>query len=67
MKKAATSSARETTGLPTPAVVAVEATRAHVDVWMELEQVTLPVRRAGLDADPGWVPELARVVTFHFG
>jgi len=45
----------------------VEATRSHVDVWMELDQATLPVRMAGLDANPGWVPELARVVTFHFG
>jgi hypothetical protein len=45
----------------------VEATRSHVDVWMELDQATLPVRIAGLDANPGWVPELARVVTFHFG
>jgi hypothetical protein len=44
----------------------VEATRTHVDVRMELDQATLPVRLAGLDATPGWVPELARVVTFHF-
>lgn len=44
----------------------VHATRTHVDVHMALDQVTLPVRLAGLDANPGWVPELARVVTFHF-
>lgn len=44
----------------------VEATRTHVDVRMELDQATLPVRLAGLDATPGWVPELARVVTFYF-
>ena len=44
----------------------VNATRTHVDVHMELDQATLPARLAGLDANPGWVPELARVVTFHF-
>jgi len=44
----------------------VEATRTHVDVHMETGQVTLAVRLAGLDANPGWVPELARVVTFYF-
>ncbi|WP_420129119.1 hypothetical protein, partial [Longimicrobium sp.] len=45
---------------------AVAATRTHVDVHLELDQATLPVRLAGLDANPGWVPELARVVTFYF-
>jgi hypothetical protein len=44
----------------------VDATRTHVDVHMAVDQVTLPVRLAGLDANPGWVPELARVVTFYF-
>jgi hypothetical protein len=44
----------------------VEATRTHVDVRMDMDQATLPVRLSGLDANPGWVPELARVVTFHF-
>lgn len=44
----------------------VQATRTHVDVRMDLDQVTLPVRIAGLDATPGWVPALARVVTFYF-
>jgi hypothetical protein len=44
----------------------VDATRTHVDVHMGVDQVTLPVRLAGLDANPGWVPELARVVTFSF-
>jgi hypothetical protein len=44
----------------------VQTTRSHADVRMGLDQVTLPVRLAGLDASPGWVPELGRVVTFHF-
>jgi hypothetical protein len=41
-------------------------TATHVDVMMRLHQVTTPVRCAGLDTDPGWVPELGRVVKFHF-
>jgi hypothetical protein len=44
----------------------IETTRSHVDVRMELDGVSLPVRLAGLDANPGWVSELARVVTFYF-
>lgn len=44
----------------------IAASRTHVDVRMALDQATLPVRLAGLDANPGWVPELARVVTFYF-
>jgi hypothetical protein len=44
----------------------VYVTATHVDIVMELGQVALPVRRAGLDFDPGWVPELARVVGFRF-
>jgi hypothetical protein len=39
----------------------------HVDLVLPLEQVTVPVRCCGLDANPGWRPELGRVVLFHFG
>ena len=39
---------------------------SHVDLVMEMSQISVPVRLAGLDANPGWVPELGRVVTFHF-
>jgi hypothetical protein len=38
----------------------------HVDVVMGMSQISVPARLAGLDANPGWVPELGRVVTFHF-
>jgi hypothetical protein len=38
----------------------------HVDLVMDLKSVTLDVRMAGLDANPGWVPELGRVITFHY-
>ena len=41
-------------------------TRTHVDVVLRLEDASLPVRLAGLDRDPGWVPELGRVVLLHF-
>ena len=41
-------------------------TPTHVDLVMDLAQATGAVRLAGLDADPGWVPELGRVVKFHF-
>ena len=47
-----------------PARLAVTPT--HVDTWFGLSQVDLTVRRAGLDIDPGWVPWLGRVVTFHY-
>lgn len=40
--------------------------RTHIDIHFRLEQIDLTVRRAGLDRDPGWVPYLQRVVTFHF-
>lgn len=42
------------------------ATRTHVDVVMGLDSVTLPVRLAGLDRDPGWLPDFGRVIKFHF-
>lgn len=44
----------------------VRATGAHVDLHLPLDAATAPVRIAGLDVDPGWVPELGRVVTFHY-
>ena len=43
------------------------ASRTHVDLYMSMEQISLPIRRAGLDCDPSWVPDLARIVLFHFG
>ena len=44
----------------------VYCTATHVDVVLSMEQIDLAVRRAGLDATPGWVRDLARVVTIHF-
>ena len=41
-------------------------TRSHVDLVMRMEQISVTARIAGLDANPGWMPELGRVVKFHF-
>lgn len=43
------------------------ATASHVDLHFRLNDVRLPVRRLGLDINPGWLPWLGRVVTFHYG
>jgi len=47
-----------------PAVLNVS--RTHIDVVMDLDSVSVPVRMAGLDLDPGWVPSLGRVITFTY-
>jgi hypothetical protein len=47
-----------------PARVMLTAT--HVDIFFPLNAADVRVRRAGLDIDPGWVPWLLRVVTFHY-
>ena len=44
----------------------IYCTATHVDLVMSLEDISLPVRISGLDANPGWVHDLMRVVTFHF-
>lgn len=44
----------------------LEWTATHVDLHMEMSAIDIAVRLAGLDANPGWVPALGRVVTFHF-
>ena len=36
------------------------------NVFMDLNDIDIAVRLAGLDANSGWVPALGRVVTFHF-
>ena len=45
---------------------AIEWTTTHVDLRMNVNDVDIAVRIAGLDANPGWVPALGRVVTFHY-
>jgi len=50
---------------PRPARVVAGA--AQVDVHFRLADATLAVRRVGLDADPGWLPWLGRVLRWHYG
>jgi hypothetical protein len=44
----------------------VWVTRTHIDVVMPLKLATSEVRFAGLDVDPGWVPNIGRIIKFHF-
>ena len=41
-------------------------TRTHVDLFLLANSVDIRIRRAGLDIDPGWLPWLGRVVSFHY-
>ncbi|MBL8350560.1 MAG: hypothetical protein JNL87_09615 [Burkholderiaceae bacterium] len=41
-------------------------TATHADVFFELAQTDLRVRRLGLDIDPLWLPWFGRVVAFHY-
>ena len=47
-----------------PATLHVTAT--HVDLVASLDDISMAARRAGLDRDPGWLPDLGRVVSFHY-
>jgi len=53
-----------TSALTVPGRVLVTGT--HVDVVLSLQDIDLAVRAAGLDRDPGWVPQVGRIVLFHF-
>ncbi len=57
-------------GLWTPALLRLDAriraTPSHLDLYAPLNAVQLPLRLAGLDFNPGWLPWLGRVVTFHY-
>lgn len=44
----------------------VYVTSSHVDVVMAMEDISLPARMAGLDRDPGWMPDFARIILFRF-
>ena len=44
----------------------VQATRSHVDVHIPLNRVSMAARVTGLDQDPGWYPDFARIIQFHF-
>jgi hypothetical protein len=38
----------------------------HLDTFFDLRETDLRVRRSALDLDPGWLPWLGRVVSFHY-
>lgn len=44
----------------------VQVSPSHVDLYAGLNAVQLPVRLAGLDINPGWLPWLGKVVSFHY-
>lgn len=47
-----------------PALVSVTTT--HLDLTFDHSQTELRLRRLGLDFNPGWVPWLGKVVSFHY-
>jgi hypothetical protein len=42
------------------------ANETHLDIDLLTQRVDIDMRRMGLDIDPGWVPWLGRIVTFHY-
>lgn len=44
----------------------VALTNTHLDIYMRMGEINLPIRRTGLDCDPGWMPDLGYIVLFHF-
>lgn len=44
----------------------LHVTRCHVDISIQMEDILMPVRLAGLDQDPGWQPLFGRVIQYHF-
>jgi hypothetical protein len=45
----------------------VEAAPGWIDVLLDLDELSVEVRRAGLDLDPGYLPWLGCVVRFRYG
>lgn len=39
---------------------------SHIDLYAPMSAIRLPVRLAGLDINPGWLPWLGRVVSFNY-
>lgn len=44
----------------------VMATASHLDIYLPLNAVRLDLRLAAWDINPGWLPWLGRVVSFHY-
>jgi len=47
-----------------PARIAI--TDTHIDLFFRPAEADIHIRRAALDVDPGWIPWLGRVVSFHY-
>ncbi len=44
----------------------VSVSPSHLDIHFQLSDVDIGIRMAGLDINPGWIPWLGRVVTYHY-
>ena len=44
----------------------VATSLTHLDIFFDLAEADLRLRRMALDVDPGWVPWLGRIVRFHY-
>ena len=44
----------------------VVTSQTHIDLYLPHDQANVAVRRAGLDNNPGWMPNLGYIVLFHF-
>lgn len=44
----------------------IRYTPSHIDMYAAMTAIRLPVRLAGLDINPGWLPWLGKVVNFHY-
>jgi hypothetical protein len=44
----------------------LRATETHLDLDLAVTEIDIAIRLSGLDLDPGWVPWLGRVVSFHY-
>lgn len=47
-----------------PARIAMADT--HIDLFFRPGEADIRIRRAALDVDPGWIPWLGRIVSFHY-
>ena len=44
----------------------VNTSRTHVDMYFPMHTADTRLRQVGLDANPGWVPDLGYIIQFHF-
>lgn len=40
--------------------------RTHLDLTMSMDEISIPLRRAGFDSNPGWAPDLGYIIQFYF-